>query len=150
VDFFAPRSKNDWKSGRSLSVALVLLFSVFLVASQAARENDAASMQRTSSGKITNCERSGRSGYSCDYVFPVDGEQYTGHCRSDSYRLYGQTVIVYYDSQDLTMTALEDFSEKARKDWNFVYILLLLLAALVAFVLYSKATDRKDSKQRTT
>ena len=48
------------------------------------------------------------------------------------------------------MTALEDFSEKARKDWNFVYILLLLLAALVAFVLYSKATDRKDSKQRTT
>jgi hypothetical protein len=150
VDSFAPRSKNDWKSGRSLWLAFFLLLGVFLTASRAARENDAASMQRTSFGTITDCERSGRSGYSCSYVFAVDGEQYTGKSRSDSYHLFGQTVVVYYDFQDLTMTALEDFSGKARRDWNFVYLLLSIIVALVAFVLYSKATGRKDSKQRTT
>jgi len=150
VDFFAPRSKNDWKSGRSLGLALVLLVGVFLSASRATRENDAASRQRTSFGTITDCERSGRSGYSCKYVFPVDGEQYMGDSREGSYRLLGQTVVVYYDSQDPTVTALEDFSGKARRDWNFVYVLLLMIAAVVVFVIYSKAADRKDSKQRST
>jgi hypothetical protein len=150
VDFIPLRSKNDWKSWCIVSWAVVLLFCVFDLASRAIRENDAASTQQTSFGTITDCERSGRSGYSCNYVFPVEGEQYTGDSRSDSYRTFGQTVVVYYDSQAPTTSALEDFSGKARKDWNFVYIFLLMIAALVAFVLYSKATDRKDSKQRTT
>jgi hypothetical protein len=83
-------------------------------------------------------------------VFPVDGEQYTGSDRADSYLLFGKTVVVYYDSQDPTMSALDDFSGKSRRDRNFVYIFLLMVAALVAFVLYSKATDREESKPRTT
>jgi len=73
-----------------------------------------------------------------------------GDSREGSYRLLGQTVVVYYDSQDPTVTALEDFSGKARRDWNFVYVLLLMIAAVVVFVIYSKAADRKDSKQRST
>jgi hypothetical protein len=149
VDAFAPRPKNDWKSWHSLWRVVPLLVAVLIFASRATRENDAASMQRTSFGRITNCERSGRSGYFCNYEFPVDGDQYTGSSQSDDYIAYGKTVVVYYNSQDLTMTALEDFSGQSRKDWNFVYILLLFTAAFVAFALYRKATDQKDSKQRT-
>jgi hypothetical protein len=148
VDLFAPRSKNDWKSWHSLWKALPLLVLFLIFASRAATENDAASRQLTSFGTISDCERSGRSGYHCIYVFPVDGEQYTGDSASDSYRLLGNTVVVYYDSQKLTMTALEDFSVKSRKDRNTACIFLLMIAALVAFVLYSKATHREDSKPR--
>jgi hypothetical protein len=83
-------------------------------------------------------------------VFPIDEEQYAGYSRENSYHLLGQTVVVYYDSQNPTITALEDFSGKAKKDWTFVYLFLLMIAALVGSVLYSKATDRKDSKQLTT
>jgi hypothetical protein len=150
VDFFGPRSKNDWKSWHSLWNAIPLLVCVFVFASRATTENDAASRQETSFGTIADCERSGRGGYSCHYVISVDGEQYASHSQEDSYHLLGQTVVVYYDSQNPRMTALEDFSGKAKKDWNFVYVFLLMIAALVGFVLYSKATDRKDSKQQTT
>ena len=150
MDSFAPRFKNNWKSWHSLWWAIPLLFCIFDFASRAARENDAEAVQRTSFGTITDCERSGRSGYSCNYVFLVDGEQYPGNDRADSYLLFGKTVVVYYDSQNPTMSALDDFSRKSRRDWNFVYILLFMIAALVALALYPKATDRGDSKQRTT
>jgi hypothetical protein len=48
---------------------------------------------------------------------------------------------VYYDSQNLAMNALEDFSENSRKDRNFAYMLLFVVAALVAFILYAKAVN---------
>jgi hypothetical protein len=54
---------------------------------------------------------------------------------------------VYYDSQNLAMNALEDFSENSRKDRNFAYMLLFVVAALVAFILYAKATYRDESDQ---
>jgi len=49
----------------------------------------------------------GRSGYSCNYVFPVDEEQHTGSDRADSYLLFGKTAVVDYNSQDPTMSALD-------------------------------------------
>jgi hypothetical protein len=52
---------------------------------------------------------------------------------------------VYYDSQNPAMNAFEDFSEKSRKDRNFAYMLLFVVAALVAFILYAKATYRDES-----
>jgi hypothetical protein len=48
---------------------------------------------------------------------------------------------VYYDSQNLAMNVLEDFSENSRKDRNFAYMLLFVVAALVAFILYAKAVN---------
>ena len=42
------------------------------------------------------------------------------------------------------MNALEDFSEKSRKDRDFAYMLLFVVAALVAFILYAKATYRDE------
>jgi hypothetical protein len=52
---------------------------------------------------------------------------------------FGQTAMVYYDSQDLRVSALEDFSEQSRKSMRFVYFLLLTLAATVAFILWDRA-----------
>jgi len=59
-------------------------------------------------------------------------------------------VVVYYEYQDPTISALEDFSRQSRRDRNFVYIFLSMIAALVVFVLYSKPTDRDHSKQQAT
>jgi len=57
-------------------------------------------------------------------------------------------VVVYYDPQKLTTTSLEDFSVTSRKDQKLAYLFLLISAALVAFVLYSKAKAYEDSKRR--
>ena len=51
----------------------------------------------------------------------------------------GQTAMVYYDSQDPRVSALEGFSEQSRKSMRFVYFLLLTLAATVAFILWDRA-----------
>jgi hypothetical protein len=150
VNSSAPRPKSSWTSWNSLWYAILLLFLVFRFGSDAMSENDAASMQRTSFGTITDCERSGRSGYSCKYVFPVDGEEYTGLDHVSFYRMFGQTVMVYYVFQEPTMSALEDFSQKSHRDRNTAYFFLLMLVALPSFILYSRAKYRKDFQQRTT
>jgi hypothetical protein len=115
VNSSAPSSKSGWTSWNSLWYAILLLFLLFHFASHAMSENDEASMQRTSFGTITDCERSGRSGYFCKYVFPVDGEEYTGGDRVDSYRMFGQIVMVYYVSQEPSVNALEEFSQKSHR-----------------------------------
>jgi beta-lactamase regulating signal transducer with metallopeptidase domain len=51
---------------------------------------------------------------------------------------FGQTVEVYYDSQNPRMNALEDFSARSRKDERFVYILLLVLAVTGTFILWNE------------
>jgi hypothetical protein len=51
---------------------------------------------------------------------------------------------VYYDSQNPAMNALEDFSERSSKDGNFAYMLVFVVAALVAFILYATYQDESD------
>jgi len=62
---------------------------------------------------------------------------------------FGQTVTVYYDSRDPSVSALEDFSEQSRKDLRFVSIFLVVLVFTVAFVLWDRAPDRKTSDEPT-
>jgi hypothetical protein len=52
---------------------------------------------------------------------------------------------VYYDSQGPARNALENLSEKNRKDRNLAYMLLFVVAALVAFILYAIPTYRDES-----
>jgi hypothetical protein len=42
------------------------------------------------------------------------------------------------------MNALEDFSERSSKDGNFAYMLVFVVAALVAFILYATYQDESD------
>ena len=119
-----------------------------LSGSRAATENDVASRQQKSLGTVIDC-RSVKGGYHCSYTFPVDGDQYKGDCHSHSNWLGGNTVVVYYDPQDLRTTALEDFSAQSRKDRQMVYVLLLMMVAAVAYIFYARAIYRDDSKART-
>lgn len=118
----------------------IALFGGLIVANRAVRENEAASSQQTSFGMITDC-RSHRSQNYCSYTFPVDGEQYLGNGPADTEIHFGERVLVYYDSRDPSMNGLEDFSQRGRKDKDFVYILLLVVGAFTAFVIYSIATE---------
>jgi hypothetical protein len=51
----------------------------------------------------------------------------------------GSRVLVFYDQQDPSMNALEDFGEMSRRDRGFCYILLFVIGVFPAIILYSKA-----------
>ena len=136
-----PSSRNDGKSRRPLwpSVSF-LLFCIVFFGYRAAVESDSASRQQTRFGTIVQCEQRGRGHENyCHYTFPVGDEQYAGVNIAVQGVGFGQTAMVYYDSQDPRVSALEDFFEQSRKSMRFVYFLLLILAATVAFILWDRA-----------
>jgi hypothetical protein len=127
------------------------LFCIVFLGYRAATEKDAASRQKTSSGTIGQCEERGRSNQNyCDYTFLVDDEQYTGVNKAHSGVLFGQTVTVYYDSQDPRINALEDFSEQSRHDLRFACILGLVLTAVVALALWGRAPSGEISNKQAS
>jgi len=150
VNFFninrvsGPRSRNDGKSWHRLwSLVSVLAFCIVFFGYRAAVENDSASRQQTSFGTILECNQRGRGHENyCHYTFPVGDEQYAGVSKAEEGVGFGQTAIVYYDSQDPRVSALENFSEQSRKNMRFVYFLLSTLAASVAFILWDRAPHR--------
>ena len=105
---------------------------------RAVAEKDLASRQHTSFGIIGSCEGRGRAHQNyCSYTFPVGEEQYRGVNKASPGVGFGWTVVVYYDSGDPGISALEDYSEQSRKDARFFYILLLVLALTGAFVIWN-------------
>jgi hypothetical protein len=150
---FASRSKNGGKSWHPLwKLVPFLVFAVLFFGFRAVNQNDAASNQQTSFGIIGQCEHRGRGGIDiyCDYTFPVGDEQYTGVNQADSELRFGQAVVVYYDYQKPGVNALEDFTEQSRKSRRFVCILLLVLAAVVAYILLDGAPTRETSDKQPT
>jgi hypothetical protein len=72
--------------------------------------------------------------------FSVLGRPYTGRRSAATTDVtIGDRVLVYYDSHDPAMNALEDFYEMSRRDRSFCYILLVVIGVFVAVVLYARA-----------
>lgn len=128
-----------------------VLFGIALFGYRAAVHHDSTSVQQTSSGTVTECEIRGRGHDNyCHYTFAVDDQQYVSVSRAEPDVVLGQTVTVYYDRRDPSISALEDFSEQTRKDLRFVYSLLFVLVVTVAFVLWDRAPDRKTQERLST
>lgn len=128
-----------------------VLFCIVFFGYRAAVHRDSSTVQRTSFGTISQCEIRGRGHENyCHYTFPVGDQQYEGVNKAESDAGFGQTVTVYYDSRDPSVSALEHFSEQSRKDLRFVYIFLGVLVVTIAFVLWNRAPDRKTSDELTT
>jgi hypothetical protein len=152
VDFFrwflTHRRKNDWTSWRSLFITFPAVLGLLFVAPQAAREQAAATRQQTSQGVVTAYDRSDHN--QCSYVFSVLGRPYTGRRSAATTDVtVGDHVLVYYDSHDPAMNALEDFYEMSGRDRSFCYMLLFVIGVFVAVVLYARAAhveprDRPD------
>jgi hypothetical protein len=140
-----PPQKSWWPFLSFVTLGIVLLGCV------AAADYDLATRQQTSFGTATQCETRGRGHENyCDYTFPVGDRQYSGVSRADPEVVFGQTVTVYYDSRDPSVSALEDFSERCRQDLRFVYVLLVVLVLTISFVLWNRAPDRKTSNELIT
>jgi hypothetical protein len=102
-----------------------------------ANQNGVASRQQTSFGAVGECGRHGKGNENyCHYSFPVGDEIYRGVSQAAPELEIGQTVVVYYDSEDPRYNALEDFSEKSRETKRFFDISVLVLAAIVVFILW--------------
>lgn len=142
--YLAHRRKNDWTSWRSLFITFPFVIGLLLVAPDAAKEHAAATRQQTSQGVVTAYDRSDHN--QCSYGFDILGKRYSGRRSADTTDInVGDHVLVYYDSQNPTMNALENFSEMSRRDSGFCYILLFLIGVFVAVVLYARATRAEPS-----
>ena len=113
VNIFQSISGSSSKDGRKSLWPFfsLLLFCIVFFGYRAAVENDSASRQKASLGTIGQCEERGRGHENyCDYTFTVGDDQYTTVNKAARGVGLGQTVTVYYDSQDPHVSALEDFS----------------------------------------
>ncbi len=129
------------------------MLGVCLFTAKAADERGTATRQRTSFGLITDCEhRSGRGGGDrkyCHFNFYVGDRMYTGYDAVEQDVYFGQTKVVYFDPQDPSVSALEDFSEKSHSDRNMAYWLLAASVVITGIVLYFKVPGLMNSSEPT-
>lgn len=124
----------------------IMLFCIIIFGYQTAVHHDSSTTQKTSLGTVAQCETRGRSHDNyCHYTFLVGDQEYAGVSKAEPDVEFGQTVTVYYDSRDPSLSALEDFSEQTRTDLRFLYVLLVVLVVTLTFVLWGRASDRKTS-----
>jgi len=115
---------------------------VLFVAPQALRDECAATRQQMSQGLVTSYERSNHN--LCSYTFSVQGRQYSGAASAPTTLVaVGDRVLVYFDSQDPTINALEDFSSMSRRDRSFVFMLIEVIAGFAGFILFRKQRQRR-------
>jgi hypothetical protein len=127
-----------------------MLWCIVLFGHRAIVERDTASWQETTFGTTYDCERRGRgNGNWCDYSFKVGDDWYRGESETYPEVTFGQTVDVYYDSRNPRANALQDYSKQSRKDERFAYILLSVLAAVVAFALWDRAPQHANPNQQS-
>jgi hypothetical protein len=103
----------------------------------------AASRQQSTEGRVIGYERSNHN--QCRYTFSVHGRPYGGMRSALTADVtVGDRVLVYFDSQDPTMNALDDFSAMSQRDKGFVFMLLIVIGGFAGFILYSKTTHARS------
>ena len=128
-------TRRKWWPAIFVPLVWTLLFSY-----RAETESDSATRQQTSLASVGQCQHRGRGHENyCDYTFSVGDQQYTAVSKAPEGPEIGQTVTVYYDSDDPQISALQDFSAQSRRDLHFVYIFLTVFAVAVAFALWNRA-----------
>src|SRR5690349_16414004 len=131
--FLAPRKKMYWKSWRSLVIVFPFMIGVLLTLPQPIKENRTTTRQQRISGTVTSYDRSNHN--LCGYTFQTGGKLYAGTSsapRTDTE--VGDRVLVYLDSQDPSVNALEDFAAMSKRDSGFVGMLLGSMAIVAAFI----------------
>jgi hypothetical protein len=76
--------------------------------------------------------------------------EYMGVSRAAPEISFGQTVVIYYDTQDPKVNALKDFSEQSRTNKHFIYIFLLVLAAVFIAIVWDRGPYPRTSGKHTT
>lgn len=125
-----------------------MVMGLLSVVPQAMREAKTGSRQRTSEGIVTAYARSNHN--QCSYRFSVLGTRFDGRSSAETTDVkVGDHVLVYYDTQNPTANALEDFYKKSRRDRGFCYMLLFVIGIFNAVVVLSKAAHVRQADGST-
>jgi len=135
--FFSPRSKDDWKSWNALFIAVPFAFGLVFVLTTSTRDHAIAARQGSTLGFVTAYEPSSHN--QCSYSFELEGKQYRGESSSPTTTAaVGQQVRVYFDRDDPATSSLEDFEAASRRQRRILPFLIIGIAAVIGFILYSK------------
>jgi hypothetical protein len=141
---WSPRTANTWHSWWSMAITIPFVFGILFTLPKARQEAQAASRQQAAQGSVTSYQRSDHN--RCSYTFTVLGRSYSGRDSSPMDDIAaGERVTVYYDREDPTYNALEDFSKQAGRDQGFALICLCGVGIVAGVVLYNKWQQKRES-----
>ncbi|HZP06728.1 MAG TPA: hypothetical protein VFB43_17650 [Terracidiphilus sp.] len=135
------RAKGAWNSWWSLLITFPLLIVLAFVVPEAWRSGVIAGREQSIAGVVTAYRPSDHN--RCDYVFTVQGRQFTGTdgCPNAPATI-GQQVWVYFDSNNPATSELEGFAEKSQADWSGCWFILIVICIVAGIIAFAKVRSR--------
>src|SRR5215471_8314795 len=139
IDEMLARSRRTWNhpSWWNLLVVLPWVLGLAFLIQESRIESQIAGRQQTTSGLVTADEPANHNRYG--YKFDVNGRIYTGWQSPGNDQLaIGKQVIVFYDPQNPSRSALTDFHDLSISSLGPVPTLLFGIGAVAVFILYRR------------
>jgi hypothetical protein len=134
-----PRNNRSWGT---VWVFLIVAAAFFVFRAEVEKRH--ADRQETSFGVIGHCEKRGRSQDDyCSYSFPVGEEQFWGMSKAVQAFSFDRKILVYFDSQDPRVNALEDFPTRSRRNMRIACLLFLVFVVTFAFVVWDRTPYKR-------
>lgn len=139
IDEMLARSSRTWNrpSWWSLLAVLPWVLGLALLIQESRTESQIAGRQQVASGIVTAHEPANHN--RCGYKFSVNGKTYTGWQSPGSDELaIGKQVIVFYDPQNPSRSALTDFHKLSISSLGPVPVLSFGIGSVAVFILYCR------------
>jgi Protein of unknown function (DUF3592) len=147
IDEMVARSSRSWNHPKwwNLLVVLPWLLGLAFLIQESRTESRIAARQQTTSGIVTAHEPANHNRYG--YKFEVNDKTYTGWQSPGNAELsIGKQVIVFYDPQNPSRSALTDFHDLSRSSLGPVPMLLFGIGAITLFILSRRRPNKTTSK----
>lgn len=147
IDEMETKISRTWNhpSWWNLLVALPWVFGLAFLIQESRTERQIAGRQQTTSGIVTTHDPSNHNRYG--YKFEVNGKTYTGWQSPGNDELaIGKQVIVFYDPQNPSRSALTDFHDLSISSLGPVPMLLFGVGGVAVFILYRRRRSKNGSQ----
>jgi hypothetical protein len=146
IDEMVEKTSRTWShpSWWNLLVVLPWVLGLAFLIQEARTESQIAGRQQTTSGMVTAHEPSNHNRYG--YRFQVNGKTYDGWQSPGNDELaIGKQVIVFYDPQNPTRSALTDFHDLSISSLGPVPMLLFGIGGVALFILNKRRRIKRAS-----